>query len=577
MGNTVRSIVVGLVVGGFISFINSYGYAVSGYTTAEASLIIIPMLTLFMYKMLGIMYSNDEFLVSVAIALGVDITTTLTSGMYITFGFLNYSIEKLKAFGFEIAIPRELFGNIDKLFDVYALPTYLSLSMISVSGALIAYTFRSYFIEKERLRYPFAIASAILINTFKRSSYRFKEYFTVFLLGFITQICLLFIPFMYDLTPFFSSIAPGSIFALTFSPLVLGLFLLMPLGSLRVLSLSSLTVYLFVIPITVNLFALPILPAISYDEALFAVAPIVISLNLGIVIVLLTYYLLRFRSLIVSAMSIILKLTIERTMFVMGLTLLSLLGYIAFQLTKHPFTQLYTLLLIILVALFLHIVLLIANIRIVGEVGMGSQALFPIVTFILYLAGVREAGVYAAIDPYTGIPMPQVIGGTAMNLFRFSRFFKGNIIKILKSFCIGAVIGSLITYIYGNILVHIYGFDSPQMPLTRWIPTVIWMATVYGGRLGGSSFYVIVVGALIGILIVFLNWYRGLSIFSIAIGLMLPPDIGFAALLAYIVKSIIVKLGAELHEKMVILNMIYIIGAGIGIAVHVLLSICGVI
>lgn len=573
----IKSIAIGIVVGITISFINSYGYAVSGYTTAEASLVLTPIIILFIYRVLKVRCESDDFLVSVAVALGVDITTTLTSGMYITFGFLNYSIDRLKAFGLNISVPQELFSSVSGILDVYALPTYISLSLASISGAFIAYTLRSYFIEKERLRYPFAVASAVLVNSFKRLAINFRDYSIAFILGFIIQTILLLKPLMLDLTPFLSSIAPGALMAITFSPLVLGLFLLMPLGSLRLISASSLILYLLVIPITINMLALPILPAISYDEALFTVAPIIVGLNLGMVIALITYYLLRFRNLIISAINITLKLSIERTMFIIGLLLLSSLGYIAIVLTRQ-FTAQFTLLLsIILLLVFLHLVLLIVNMRVVGEVGMGSQALLPLITFIMYISGIREVGTYAALDPYTGIPMPQVVGGTAMNLFRFSRFFKGNILKVLKAFCIGVLIGSFITYLYGNILVHFYGFDSPQMPLTRWIPTVVWMATIYGGKLDASSFYVLIIGLSIGTITIFLNWYKGLPMFSTIVGLTLPPDIGFLALLSYLIKSIIVRLGAELHEKIVILSMFYITGAGMGIALNILLNIFGVI
>jgi hypothetical protein len=577
INKTIRNILMGLVIGAFVSFVNSYGYAIAGYTTAEASLIIIPILILFTYKVFGIRYNGEDFLESTAIALGVDITTTLTSGMYITFGFLNYSISKLKAFGIDVSIPQELFSNVKGLFDLYALPTYIALSLISVSGAFIAYTFRSYFIEKERLRYPFAIASAILINGFKKLTLRFREYFIAFILGFVMQLILLFIPFMQDLTPLFSTIIPGSLMALTFSPLVFGLFLLMPLGSLRVISISSLASYLIIVPVVVNMLSLSITPAISYDDALFTVAPIITSLNLGIVIVLVTYYLIRFWNLITSATSIILKLSIERTMFIIGLLMLSLIGYIAFLLTMHYSSQIIILLSIIPLIIFLHLILAIVNMHIVGEVGMGSQALFPLITFIMYICGLREAGAYATLDPYTGIPMPQVVGGTAMNLFRFSRFFKGNILKVLKYFCIGVLIGSFITYFYGNILIYFYGFDSPQMPLTRWIPTIVWMAVVYGGKLSSISFYVLAIGLLIGFIIILLNRYIGLSIFPIVVGLMLPPDIGFIALLSYLIKSIVIKLGIELHEKTIILDMSYIIGAGTAIALNIALNIIGVV
>jgi hypothetical protein len=58
---------------------------------------------------------------------------------------------------------------------------------------------------------------------------------------------------------------------------------------------------------------------------------------------------------------------------------------------------------------------------------------------------------------------------------------------------------------------------------------------------------------------------------------MLPPDIGFIALLSYLIKSIVIKLGIELHEKTIILGMSYIIGAGTAIALNIALNIIGVV
>ncbi|MEM3980038.1 MAG: hypothetical protein QXF79_02130, partial [Ignisphaera sp.] len=143
-----RSILIGLIIGLLVGFIDSYNYAVSGYTTAEVSLVIIPFLVVMTLKLLRISYSSEDIAMATALTYGICITTTLTSGMYITFGFLDYLSKKLKAYGLAVSVPSYLFSGVFP--DYIALAVYVSLALISFSGALIAFSFRSHIIKKER-------------------------------------------------------------------------------------------------------------------------------------------------------------------------------------------------------------------------------------------------------------------------------------------------------------------------------------------------------------------------------------------------------------------------------------------
>ncbi|ADM28728.1 Oligopeptide transporter OPT superfamily protein [Ignisphaera aggregans DSM 17230] len=560
------AIFIGFLIGTLMCFIDSYSYAISGYTTAEISLISIPILIIAAYRLLGIKPSDRDVVLSLALAYSMDLTTTLASGMYITYGFLDYASQRLKAFGLDVHIPQELYSGRG-ILDLKPMSTYISLSIISFSGILIAYTLRSHFLDKERLRYPLSIASTLFIKTFRGIAIN-RSYIVALSLGFFLQFLSLIYSPQIDLTPISSSFLPGSVLALSFWPILIGIFMLMPLRTLRSLSMSSIITYALLVPLSMVLFRIPVSPTLNYDDALFSITPIVIGINIGVIFVALLYYILKLWRVLSTSFRLILGLTMEKTIFIFSLGLIILLLPIAFAIsTIQP--GLATIIILFMLIPVIHIVLILVNMRVVGETGTGSQALLPMVTFLMYFLGVRDIGYYAALDPYTGIPMPQVVGASAMNMIRVARFFGIDSLSIVKVMGLGIFFGSLASYIFGNILVYAYGFNSPTMPLTRWIPTIAFIASICNGKLDISSIYTISIGIVVGILVIISSRYLDLSIFPFLVGIMFPPDIGILALVIYAVKSIIVKLGVEMHEKIIAMTTFFIIGTGIAIATNV--------
>jgi len=560
---------IGFSIGVLMCFIDSYSYAISGYTTAEISLISIPILIIIAYRLLGIKPSDRDLILSLALAYSMNLTTTLASGMYITYGFLDYASQRLKAFGLDVHIPKELYSGRG-ILDLKPLPTYISLSIISFSGILIAYVFRSHFLDKERLRYPLSIASTLLIKTFKNIVIN-RSYIVAMSLGFFLQFLSLIYPPQIDLTPVSSSFLPGLVLALSFWPILIGIFMLMPLRTLRSLSMGSIITYILLVPLSILLFKVPLSPTLNYDDALFAVTPVIVGINVGIIVIALLYYILKLWKTLLTSIKLVLGLTMEKAIFIFSLGLITLLLPIALSISiTHP--DIVTIITLIVLIPIIHIVLILVNMRVVGETGTGSQALLPMVTFLMYFLGIKDIGYYAALDPYTGIPMPQVVGASAMNMIRVARFFGVDSLSIVKMMGLGIFFGSLISYVFGNILIHVYGFDSSAMPLTRWIPTIAFIASICNGKLDISSIYTISIGVAVGILVIISSRYLDISIFPFLVGIMFPPDIGILALVIYAVKSIIVKLGVEMHEKTIAMATFFIVGTGIAIITNVIFT-----
>ncbi|MEM1646000.1 MAG: hypothetical protein QXL96_09080 [Ignisphaera sp.] len=555
-----RSILIGLIIGLLVGFIDSYNYAVSGYTTAEVSLVIIPFLVVMTLKLLRISYSSEDIAMATALTYGICITTTLTSGMYITFGFLDYLSKKLKAYGLAVSVPSYLFSGVFP--DYIALAVYVSLALISFSGALIAFSFRSHFIERERLKFPIGFASAMLTKLFDKMTLSYKSVLLALSIGFFFQLLAMYNELFFDLTPLLSSILPGMVLALSFWPIIVGLLFIIPLEPLKIISLGSITTYLFFVPLAIALFNIKVIPALNFSDALFSYSTVVVGLLVGVVVVALVFYLITYTKMLTTSITMIFRLKMERTIFILGISLLSLLGYIAILISNYHGVIFH-----IIPILTIHVILTIVNLRTVGEAGISSQALLPLVTLYLYLVGVKDVSTYAVLDPYTGIPMPQVVGGSVMNLLRFARFFRCNIVKILTYFGLGIFIGSFTTYMYGNILVHVYGFNSSHMPLARWIPTVVWMATIYSGKLELMPFITILLGVAVGVLLVVLSSRRILPIFPFIVGITLPPDIGIISLIVFLIKKMLVQLGVEVHEKCIVFSTLFIIGCGLAIVI----------
>jgi hypothetical protein len=570
-----HSVLIGVSVGLFISFANSYSYAISGYTTSEISLIYIPLLILLVFKLLKLNYSEQDILYSTAIAIGIDITTTLTSGMYITYGFLDYISSRLSLFGLSVSIPPQLFSNKRLLFiDVEAMPTYITLAIASLGGLFIAFALRSHFFDKERLRYPMGTVCAIVTQIFKSTLINKRLFVLLFITGFALQMLYFANQMSIDLTPLVSMFIPAASLTITFVPLVFALFLLLPLGVLRMLFIGSFLMYLVFVPLAIALFKIPIIPAQSYDNMLFSISPIVLSYNVGFVATFLLFYITRYFKQLLVSLKVATGFTVERFMLLIGLVYITFLGVTALLYTSLD--NINPIFFVMLASvLLLHFILTIGNIRLVGETGTGSQALHPLVTLVMYSTGLRDPLTYAILDPYTGIPMPQNIAASAINLLRYTRLSKGNSIAVAKYFSIGVILGCIVTYLYGNMLLSVYGINSPQMPLTRWIPTVVWMSAIYSGKLTEASLHVTLFSLAFAVPFAFLAHVLGVSLFPLLVGITLTPDIGFQVLLAYLIKGLTVKFGSALQEKLIISTTFFLLGATCAIILNTMLNALG--
>ncbi len=559
-----RWLVLGLIVGLFMGFVDSYGYAVSGFTISEISIVFIPLITLFLARCMGVT-SLEEIIYASSLAIGIDLTTTLTSGMYLTYGYLQYLSSKLRVFGFEIRVPQTLFSDPNPI-DFEALPTYVSLSLASMGGALLAYALRMHYLDKERLTYPLGLAASMvlkIVRTVPRSCWVGLG------LGFALQLLVMYLGLdILDLTPLVGSYLPGAVFALALNPLVYAVAMLLPLGALRGLAMGSMMTYVAITTLSVALLGAYVPPLASYDDVLLAVSNIVASCMVGLVTVATVSYLTKYYRVFLHSAKLLAMARYERFAATMGTLLVASMVLVALSISRIPIPKLLSIAAIIVP---IHLVLVLVNLRIVGEVGMGSQAVLPLATSILVASRCSDVATYAALDPFTGIPMPQVIGGTSMNLARLCRACRASVSKAFALLCLGIALGSIPTYIYGNLLVNLYGFDSPQMPMHRWIPTIVWMATIYSGRSEALYPQIVALGFVLAILLLILSQRFGIPFLPLIVGTCIPPDVGIAALVAYVVKSIVLKLGVELHEKTIVFSTFVLLGCGLGVALNSIL------
>jgi len=563
MARIAKVVALGIGVGLFMGFVDSYGYAVSGFTTSEISVVFIPIMVYAAAKVFGARLSMEELVVSSSIAIGIDITTTLTSGMYVTYGFLSYVATRLAVFGIRIGVPHQLF-SLPHPLALEPMPIYVSLSIASASGALIAFALRHHYIEKERLLYPFGTAAAMLVRIAK--SIRL-EHLAAVLVGFAAQLIYMLLPSsMVDLTPLLGSAVPGAVLAISFNPLIIALLLLIPLGSLRSISMGSLATYLALLPIAVALCGAPYMPSPSYEDSLLAYSNLVSSCLAGAVAIVSAFYLVKYRTAIFRSLSMLRYMGAESWGMAAGAALLaSIIMPLALIVKPSLIPRVAP---VAIAALATHFILILVNRRVVGETGRGSKAVLPLVTLELFAYGCRGPGVYAVLDPYTGIPMPQVVAGTAMNVVKMTMSCGARSSRSIAGLCLGIALGSFATYIFGNLLVYAYGINSPKMPLYRWLPTVVWMATIYSRAPRAIDFRALLLGVALATLVVILSARLGVSAFPFVVGITLPPDIGLLAFAAYLTKVAISKLGVEAQEKLLASASLSLVGCGAALALY---------
>ncbi len=565
----IESLFVGFLVGAIMGFIDTYGYAVTGYTTAELSPIVTSILTLITFRyVFRTAPSILEHFIATLVASGMTLTSTITSGMYITYTMLG-----------SLGDPREMnlptWIYYSKYLDLNTFLFYLYATAVSAAGVFIAYAFSKHFIEKEKLNYPVGTAVALMIGLGKML--KKVNIMSAILVGLVLELAvvILNVPGI-DASPALQNIIPGAAMGISLDVFIFLLALLIPLQTSAGVGLGNLITYLVITPIFVINGLMISLPGMNSSDIVTIAAPHIASALVGFLVISSLYYIITNR----SVFAVTAKYLIHNTyMLRYILVAVAVIGstYVPVLLLSKP-----TLLFLIMIPFYLiiQLYLTIITVRVTGEVGVVSQSTLPLATLTLYGMGARGALPYIMLDPYTGVPMPQFVASSSMNLMKCSRILDIDIESTLYWLLLALVIGAPITLVYGHMLLSVFGLYSPKFNLLRWLPVVTWMKAVYLGDISSFNLLSIIVGVLYAVFMMItlkMLKLRGISLFALMLGMTLTPDIGILFLVASVVKYVALRLGSDVYEALLAYSSLALAGAGMGMAVMVALSIFGVL
>lgn len=570
-----RPLIVGIVIGVLMGFVDSYGYAVTGYTVAEIDLVVVPVIA---RLLLGSKAEPREiFLASVA-AFGVSLSTVITSGMFITF-FLTSKIYSVfyRASDFPQWLYSDLASCLPNIFLCEWPYTYIALAALSLTGVGFAYMLRHIFLDKLNLPYPIGIASAIMcqiISTIRAN----RIVVPSIIAGLLLQLGFLILPIeSIDLTPIFTGQGLGVAAALSFSVTVLLIALIIPPRVSASIGGGSLISSFLLLPIGAYLGLYAVRPNASSDDLLNASSWYLASIVFGSVIPLFLVILRNIR----APLEHLARTAYEsmRTLSLMILLFMGLLGLLVLAYLRSGSPSLW------FIAFGLILVLVIIPLLIVitswgaGEAGTVSQAFYPASTVYMYAAGFRGFAPYVYMDHYLGIPMPSTLSASSLQVLRGSRILGVPPLIALAIFSLSYLIGSLVTIYYGAMLVNIYGNDPSKMPLERWIPYAIWSLAIYRGELDPLQ---VLPGAAIGaatvVTLLAINRLTGQAISPIPfiIGLTLPSDLGLLFILGSFIRWFISRFGAVAEKQFIVLVSSALAGVGIAIVIYTFGSTLGI-
>ncbi len=570
MGKLGSAIIVGTAVGLLMGFIDTYGYAVTGYTTSELSPIIAAVLTLILFTaLLKRRPTPLEHVVAVAIASGISLSTAITSGMYITYTMLG-----------EVGDPRKLalpdwLRFIGPEVQVRSIIFYLFATAASASGIAFSLVFFKHFTEKEKLPFPVGTAASAMIKL--ASLLPKKQVIIPFTLGLILELAIiaLNVPSV-DPTPALQSVLPGSAIAISLDLFVFLLALLIPLSTSVGVGIGNLLMYLTLTPVFVASGVLVSTPFMRAEDMAVAAAPLTASTIIGFLVVITAFYMFSSRKALLATFRFIAMSNYLSKRLAVAIALMSVPVIVACLM--GAVTQ--RLLMLAPAYIVLQFIITLVTIRVVGEAGTASQSTLPLATLALYGAGARGAMPYVLLDPYTGVPMPQFIAGASMNVMKAGKAV--NVEPEVPAYwlAVALLLGAPVTFMYGHILLSVYGVNSPKLNLLRWVPVVMWMKAVYLGDVTSFSTIAVTMGAVLAVaLILVLRVLRlgGISLFAVLLGLTLTPDLGLLFLLASAVKYVALRVGTDVYESLLYNASIMLAGAGAGVATSVILSLAGVV
>ena len=553
-----KALVAGGIVGALTSFSNSYGYAISGYTTSELSPIIAGVLTYLVLRFILRTYDVATHVAAVAFSVGIDVTTTLTSGMLIT-----YRIFAERGDPGAVHMAPWVYEGLSLESIVF----YLFACAVSSGGVLIALALGDHFIEEERLSFPVGGGSWRIINVIR--GIKARRIALAIMFCFFLEIIALQQTLSVDFTRILYLLAPGTALALALDPLILFLALLLPIGSSLGVGIGSLTTFVLILPLLALIRLVIPLPTMSLNDLATSASPSIASMLIGYLVLIASYYLTKYRKTLTRSLALIREIKEQRSLFLLGMLFILAPTIPASLLAMEPLRVV-----IVIPALtLLYLVIMLLTCHVVGEVGIVSQSTLPAVTGLMFAAGVREAMPYVLLDPYTGTPMPQFVAATSMNVIRLSKYsgVKQTFIGFLMM--LGIVIGAPLTLSYGNMLLKVYGTTSPKFPLVRWLPIIVWMNSVYSGNITALPLQALIVGTVFAALILIVKKVSGfgvLSPFAVLVGITVTPDIGILFLVAAVLKYLALRVGPDTYESLVIYSSLCLFGSTLAVIAYTL-------
>lgn len=553
-----KALVAGGIVGALTSFSNSYGYAISGYTTSELSPIIAGVLTYLVLRFILRTYDVATHVAAVAFSVGIDVTTTLTSGMLIT-----YRIFAERGDPGAVHMAPWVYEGLSLESIVF----YLFACAVSSGGVLIALALGDHFIEEERLSFPVGGGSWRIINVIR--GIKARRIALAIMFGFFLEIIALQQTLSVDFTRILYLLAPGTALALALDPLILFLALLLPIGSSLGVGIGSLTTFVLILPLLALMRLVIPLPTMSLNDLATSASPSIASMLIGYLVLIASYYLTKYRKTLTRSLALIREIKEQRSLFLLGMLFILAPTIPASLLAMEPLRVV----IVIPALILLYLVIMLLTCHVVGEVGIVSQSTLPAVTGLMFAAGVREAMPYVLLDPYTGTPMPQFVAATSMNVIRLSKYsgVKQTFIGFLMM--LGIVIGAPLTLSYGNMLLKVYGTTSPKFPLVRWLPIIVWMNSVYSGNITALPLQALIVGTVFAALILIVKKVSGfgvLSPFAVLVGITVTPDIGILFLVAAVLKYLALRVGPDTYESLVIYSSLCLFGSTLAVIAYTL-------
>lgn len=533
-GLTFRSIVLSVFLAVLFSFINGYLGINFGMGFGFGAVAIAIAYALF-HKLGGGSSRRELSIVLIA--------SSSSMAIYHSFGFIIYLIEK-DGVSFPNWLAPSTFSIINRFVDFNSLiPPIIFFSIgtvISCVGGLIfSYAFRDILISDKRMVWPHTAIVANLVDGFLRGGVHARIIGWSALIGFVVTF-LQYLPSFwgYDFTTInLTPLLPyGMIMALSFNLSFFAIGYIINVDVSLSLMLSGILTYLVISPVLASLgfFKPSIDPMASYNSLLFAFS---ISPSLGILLLgggLLSIFVFvkgfKSRGTVKSDdgragyvqlykifISFLLRNKRSLIIFIATFSLALIMAWVL-----NPLSPLPPYIFMVFVGyMFLlgGFIECITMARLSGETGMG-MGMMGILLYDLPIFSLGYRNYPAYLVSWFFKPGIGIIEGT-VSYYKYADKFDVSWSDIVKAKIIGWIPTFISSIIFVLVLWIYLGFGTPLMPAISFIQMKAYYSMLVSGNISAVIDPITFLGG--GILGALLELFTPISMFGIAMGMLLPP------------------------------------------------------